>query len=170
MRGLRACVDGIAAEHSARNALRTSQSWSTGDSSLVDAAWGGDEGVLVIAFEERVAALHFVKPPPSLEANLVAPFIELPMAAPRDRIESLSWSSSNAALAVAVRRDGGEGGAARHVALYSMQSSPVIAVRHLGDVPDPDRPGDCRATPAFVDGALFVAWGGAVSLCKVGSL
>ena len=130
---------------------RTGQSWTTGETPLVDAVWLADETVVVLAFKHRVAALHFVKEPPSVMAHL------LPLDLPDldGSIDGLALSSD--ALAVALRHDSRKCGV---VNLYRISTSPVLAATYMGGVagPQADKEVKLRSCVSFSGSTLAVTF------------
>ena len=104
---------------------RTCQSWKTGERPLVDAAWLPDETCVLIAFQQRIAALHFVKEPPSVTAHL------LPLDLPNHDgfVDGLAFSQG--ILAVATRTADGN---RSRVNIYGLRTSPVFAATFIGSV------------------------------------
>ena len=110
------------------------QTWSGGHGAVRDAAWSPDGGVLLMSLERTapVAALHFTRGPPSLEAQLLP--VELP-AAPGDdernqpKVRSLAWDAAGERLAASL-----EGG---RVLLFSSRLDPVLSLSLVGEVVGP---------------------------------
>lgn len=112
---------------------RTSQSWTTGPCALVDAAWLGDE-VLLLAFPSaadapsRMDALRFVNPPPCLDANLLP--LPLPALGGCIRCIAPGCAGKQQRLAVGVVAAAGK----CCVTVYDLQSKPVLVASKRCDV------------------------------------
>ena len=135
---------------------------------LVEAVWGFDDDIVLLAFEQRVAALHFVKQAPSFVAHLLP--LDLPTTTERTRVENIAWDQARQRLAVSLNEaDHLTGAPVRRTALYALQPRPVLSATHLLDVSEPtaSSASGWRAKPLFAGSSLIVAWGSHLSSVAV---
>ena len=147
-------------------ARRTSQVWETGGSHLLDAAWGSDDTVVILMFENRVGALHFVREAPSFVAQLLP--LDLGLTSPHDTFEGIVWDAERQRVAVcsAERHTCGSGRTPRRATVYALQTRPVMTATPIRTLEEPEsscEPSGWRATPLLAGSSLVVCWGSHLS-------
>ena len=144
---------------------RTSQVWETGGSLLLDAAWGENDTIVLLMFESRIGALHFVREAPSFVAQLLP--LDLPLPFSLTSFEGLVWDAQRQRVAVCSTDRSNEAGVAtRRASVFSLQTRPVLTATHICSVEEPESqggPSGWRATPLLAGSGLVVCWGSHLS-------
>lgn len=128
---------------------------------LTEAAWSRNDAIVLLAFEERLAALHFVNAPPAFLAQLLP--LDLPGMTEQDRVENLAWDEERQRMAVMLRRTTPDGDVKRRAAVHVLSQRPVLTATHVLDVHDPQPATSVasgwRPSPLFAGTSLLIAWG-----------